>query len=455
MDNIDEVNLTRASGELKGSFHFMQRVFVLDKNKRPLMPCNPAKARQLLKAGKAAVYRRYPFTIILKEREGGESQAMQIKLDPGSKTTGIAIVADFKRGLYCAFAGELTHRGEQIHKALLSRKQLRVARRSRNTRYRPARFNNRTRPTGSLPPSLASRVHNLETWTKRLMLSAPITHLAMELVKFDTQAMMNPEISGVEYQQGALQGYEVREYLLEKFERKCAYCGAKNVPLEIEHIIPKSRGGSNRVSNLTMACNPCNQKKGNQTAEEFGHPHVQKLAKRPLKDASAVNATRWKVYEMLKVVNAPIEVGTGARTKHNRSLQSYPKTHWLDAVCVGESGQSVYVAPNHHPLLIKAVGRGKRQMTKPNKHGFPFATRQRKKVYFGFQTGDMANVIVTTGKKVGVYVGRVTVRADGYFSITRHIETIEGLSHRFFTAIHKSDGYTYTKGEPFLYGEIL
>lgn len=425
----------------------MQRVFVLDNNRHPLMPCNPARARELLKKGRASVYRRYPFTIIIHDREGGDVQETQVKLDAGSKTTGIAIVASFKRGLYCVWASELTHRGQQIKDALLSRSQLRRGRRSRNLRYRPARFNNRKRPAGWLPPSLMSRVYNIETWVKRLMLSTPLTHIANELVKFDMQAMMNPEISGIEYQQGELQGYEVREYLLEKFGRKCVYCGAKDIPLEIEHITPKSRGGSNRVSNLTLACHSCNQKKGTQTALEFGHPNVQKLAKAPLKDASVVNATRWKLYETLKLFNLPIELGTGARTKYNRVKQGYPKAHWLDAMCVGESGCDVYVSGNHIPLLIKATGRGNRQMTKPDKYGFPRATRKNKKVYFGFQTGDIAKAVVTSGKKVGIYVGKVTVRASGSFNITTATETIQGINHRFFKVIHKSDGYTYMKGE--------
>jgi 5-methylcytosine-specific restriction endonuclease McrA len=411
------------------------------------MPCNPARARELLKSGKAAVYRRYPFTIILKDREGGDTQPIQVKIDPGSKVTGIAVVVEFKRGLCCVWASELTHCGQQIRDELLSRRQLRRGRRTRKLRYRQAKFDNRKRPKGWLPPSLMSRVYNILTWMKRLMRYVPVTHLAMELVKFDTQAMVNPEISGVDYQQGELWGYEVREYLLEKFRRKCVYCGAKNVPLEIEHIIPKSRGGSNRVSNLTLACHTCNQKKGSQTADEFGYPHVQKLAKAPLKDASAVNATRWKLYQMLQNFYLPIELGTGGRTKYNRAIQNYPKTHWLDAVCVGESGQAVFVSPNHQPLVIKAVGRGNRQMTKPDKYGFPRATRQRKKVYFGFQTGDMAKAMVTSGKKEGTYVGKVTVRASGSFNITTATDMIQGINRRFFKTIHKSDGYTYMKGE--------
>jgi 5-methylcytosine-specific restriction endonuclease McrA len=83
------------------------------------------------------------------------------------------------------------------------------------------------------------------------------------------QQTENPEISGAEYQQGQLQGYEVREYLLEKWGRKCAYCGAEYTPLQVEHIQPKARGGSNRISNLTLACQPCNQRKGAMPVEQF------------------------------------------------------------------------------------------------------------------------------------------------------------------------------------------
>ena len=84
----------------------------------------------------------------------------------------------------------------------------------------------------------------------------------MELVRFDLQKMMNPEISGVEYQQGELAGYEVKEYLLEKWHRRCTYCEKEGVPLQVEHIAAKANGGTNRVSNLCLACEPCNQKKG-------------------------------------------------------------------------------------------------------------------------------------------------------------------------------------------------
>jgi len=425
----------------------MQRVLVLDKNKTPLMPCHSARARQLLTRGKAAVYRRYPFTIILKERDGGDAQPVTFKVDPGSKTTGIALVADFKRGKRVIWAGEITHRGQQIRDKLLSRRQIRHSRRSRKTRYRPPRFLNRHCAEGKLAPSLQSRIETILTWVGRLRRWSSISSLSMEFVRFDTQLMQNAEISGVEYQQGELAGYEVREYLLEKWGRECAYCGVDNTPFEIDHIIPKSRGGSNRVSNLTLACHECNQRKGSQTAAEFGHPNIQQQAKQPLKDAAAVNATRWALWRRMDTLGLPLEVGTGGRTKFNRRKQNYPKAHWVDAACVGESGEQVYIKPSHAPLQIKAMGNQSRQMCSVDKYGFPRTRAKHGRVHFGFQTGDIISVIVTKGTKYGMYVGRVSVRASGSFNITTPTGTVQGIGYRYCTPIHKSDGYLYEKGE--------
>src|SRR6266545_2837912 len=98
-----------------------------------------------------------------------------------------------------------------------------------------------------------------------------------------------------------------------------AYCGTENAPLQIEHLIPKTRAGSDRVSNLALACGPCNQKKGNQTAAEFGYPQLIAQARQPLKDTAAVNATRWALYSALSALGLPLEAGTGGRTKYNRT----------------------------------------------------------------------------------------------------------------------------------------
>lgn len=194
----------------------MQHVFVLDQNKKPLDPCHPARARKLLRSGQAAVFRRFPFTIILMERTLKESVTHKycVKIDPGSKQTGMALVREGDHKV--VWAAIIQHRGQVIRDNLLARRAIRRGRRAHHCRYRPARFDNRHRQKGWLPPSLESRLANIETWVRRLALHTPLTAISMELVKFDTQKIENPEISGVEYQQGKLVGYEVREYLLEK-----------------------------------------------------------------------------------------------------------------------------------------------------------------------------------------------------------------------------------------------
>ncbi|HEY9074392.1 MAG TPA: RNA-guided endonuclease IscB, partial [Desulfobaccales bacterium] len=232
----------------------MQYVFVLDKNKQPLDPCHPARARQLLKEKRATVFRRYPFMILLKDRELEESvtYAHQVTFDPDSRTSGIALVREKDKKVL--WVRELTHRELAIKGAMDSRRAIRHNRRSRKCRYRPPRFDNRRRREGWLPPSLESRVANFQTWARRLVWSATVEAISMEPVKFDTQALQNTEIPGVEYQQGELMGYEIREYLLEKWGRKCAYCDKTGVPLEVEHILPRSRGGSDGQPEALVLC---------------------------------------------------------------------------------------------------------------------------------------------------------------------------------------------------------
>ncbi len=429
----------------------MRRVFVLDRNKKPLMPCHPARARKLLKNGKAAVYRRYPFTIIMKCRVGGDLQPIEIKFDPGSRTTGIALVGHFERGSEVIWAGNLNHRGLQIKRNLDSRRAVRRSRRNRKTRYRPARFLNRRRPRGWLPPSLRSRVDNVKNWMIKLSRLAPLTQIAVETVKFDTQKIQNPEISGVEYQQGELAGYELREYLLEKWDRECAYCGAKNVPLEIEHIQARSKGGSDRVSNLTLACTECNINKGNKDIKEFLKckpkrlKKIQAQAKAPLKDTAAVNATRYATGNALKGFDLPITItfSSGGRTKFNRVKLGYSKDHWIDAACVGESGAQVVIPPAITPLIITAKGRGSRQKCSMNQYGFPRTSPKKHKRVKGFQTGDIVKAVVTKGKKIGTYIGRVVVRARGSFDIGIGKKKVSGISYKYCQLIQRVDGYEY------------
>ena len=425
----------------------MSKVLLIDQSKRPLDPIHPAQARQMLRNKKAAVFRRYPFTLILKEsRPDAPVSPLRLKIDPGAKFSGIALVNDASGEV--VFAAQLKHRGFAIRDALTSRRQLRRSRRSRKTRYRPARFLNRTRPEGWLAPSLQSRVANIQTWVERLRKFARIAAISQEVVLFDMQLMCNPDIQGKEYQQGTLAGYETRQYLLEKWDRQCAYCGVNNIPLQVEHIHPKAKGGSNSITNLTLSCEKCNCLKGTKDIREFLKKDTSKLdkilkqAKRPMADAAAVNTTRFALLEVLKTTGLPVETGSGGLTKFNRCSQGLEKTHWLDAACVGNSTPKLSIT-GVKPLLISANGHGSRQSCRTDKFGFPIRHCSRTKLHFNFQTGDTVKAIVTKGKKIGSYVGRIATRATGSFNISTSAGLVQGISYKVCQIIHKKDGYSY------------
>jgi 5-methylcytosine-specific restriction endonuclease McrA len=424
----------------------MSWVFVLDPMRRPLHPVHPGRARYLLNSGHAAVWRRFPFTIIRTDvRDEPALQPLRLKIDPGSKSTGLAVLDDTTGQLI--WAGDLAHRGEKVRENLDQRRACRRVRRQRHTRYRPKRFDNRKRRDGWLPPALESRIANVLTWVARLRRFCPIGAISLELVKFDTQLLQNPDISGIAYQQGELAGYEIRQYLLEKFHHRCAYCGTTGVPLEIEHLIPRVRGGSNRVSNLTSACHSCNQKKGDRTAAEFGHPEVHEQAKAPLKDAAAVNTTRWVLCHRLEALGVPLETGSGGRTKYNRIQRGVPKTHWMDAACVGESTPAVVLTAGIVPLLIRAQGRHNRQMCRTNSFGFPDKAPKATSVVGGLRTGDLVRAVVpASSTKAGTYVGRIAVRATGSCNLKLASGTIEGIHVRYCQPLQRGDGYSYAKG---------
>jgi 5-methylcytosine-specific restriction endonuclease McrA len=426
----------------------MSKVFVIDTDKRPLDPIHSAQARQLLRNKKVAIFRRFPFTIILKEsRSDSPVSPLRLKLDPGAKTTGIALVKDLTGEV--VFAAELKHRGFAIRDALTSRRQLRRSRRTRKTRYRQPRFLNRTCPEGWLAPSLQSRIENIKTWVKKLRNLARIEAISQELVRFDMQLMANPDIQGKEYQQGTLAGYETREYLLEKWGRQCTYCGAKDVPFQVEHIHPRAKGGSNSITNLALSCEKCNTKKGTKDIKDFLKKDPSKLekilkqAKRPLADAAAVNTTRFALLFVLKATGLPVETGSGGLTKFNRSQKKLEKTHWIDAACVGQSTPILNIK-GVKPLLITANGHGTRQSCRTDKYGFPNRHCSRTKFHFGFQTGDIVKSVVKTGKKVGEYIGRIATRATGSFNISTRNGLVQGISYKICKTIHKKDGYSYS-----------
>jgi hypothetical protein len=259
--------------------------------------------------------------------------------------------------------------------------------------------------------------------------------------------MKQPDISGVEYQRGTLAGFEVKEYLLERWGRACVYCDKQDVPLQIEHVVPKAYGGSDRVSNLTLACEPCNQAKGDQPVEVFLAKRPERLAglraalKQPLRAAAAVNATRWALWRALVATKLPVEAATGGRTKWNRARLGMSKTHALDALCVGVLG--TVRGWQYGALAITATGRGTHRRTNVDRHGFPRGYLSRAKTHFGLRTGDLVRGVVPAGKHQGTQTGRVAVRASGLFNLSTPSGLRQGISWRHIRLIQRADGYAY------------
>lgn len=439
------------------------RVFVLSKDGKPLMPCHPARVRELLRKGRAAVARQVPFTIRLRDRTLTESEVdgVQLRIDPGSRGTGLVLTdekkeikgegrtATVRRGLISV---ELRHRGSQIHLCMLQRAGYRHRRRSANCRYRARRSQNRVAALGRLPPSLRHRVDTTVSIATRMCRYAPTTEIHVESVAFDTHSMSADSTPrGVEYRHGPLAGTDARAYLRTRWGSACAYCGATGVPLNIDHLQPRSRGGSDRVSNLVLACAPCNQAKGSQPVRIFLAHRPELLAeilrqtRAPLHDAAAMNSTRLRLLESLARLGRPVHGWPGVLTQRMRITAGLRKTHTLDALCVGapdhEGGSTVVRVPRH-VLVVKATGRGSYARTTPDRFGFPRLRRARGKQHFGYVTGDLVRASVPSGKWAGTWTGRISVRARGQHSLATPRGRIN-VNHRNLRLLQRGDGYGY------------
>jgi hypothetical protein len=299
---------------------------------------------------------------------------------------------------------------------------------------------------------LQSRLQNILTWVTRLIRSCPIGAASVELAKFDAQLLQQSDQSGEAFRPGTLAGFELREYVLLKWNHACAYCGATSVPLEIDHVIPRSRGGSHRESNRVPACHRCNQLKGNRSIEEFLREGPEVLSrimahlKTPLSEAAALNSLRWGLYQRMQATGLSLEVGSGGRTSWNRTRRGLPKAHWIDASCVGASTPDHLNLRGVRPLLITSTGRQRRQMCLMDSYGFPRSRAKRSSIVRGFRTGDVVRAAVSTGKKACVSVGRVAVRATGFFNLTTRTGTVQGIAARNIVAIQHNDGYSYAHG---------
>src|SRR5262245_48895749 len=220
----------------------MSHVVVVDAPQRPVRPTHPAQARRRRTTGKAAVVRRSPFPRIRKRAvPEAQPELARLKIDPGSRTTGLGVVPDHRGAV--VWAAPRRHRGQQLRDRLLTRRARHRRRRQRQTRSRPPRCATRRR-AGWLPPALPSRIQHSERGGSRRRRRGPVAALSQELVRCATPLLPNAEIAGGEDQPGELAGDAVREELLEKWGRTCAYGAGEHVALEVEPLVPRTRGGS-------------------------------------------------------------------------------------------------------------------------------------------------------------------------------------------------------------------
>ena len=304
---------------------------VLDQQGKPLIPTTRlGKVYRLLKTQKAHIVSYEPFTIQLDyEPDTQVIQPMTLGVDSGAIHSGYSLTNEHRE----YYSAEVIARND-ISNRLSDRRMYRQNRRSRKTKKK-----------GWLPPSLEQKVAVQVNEIDHIHRYFPIETIIVETAEFDIQKIKNPDISGIEYQQGTLQGYNIRNYLLEKHGRRCFYCGKAVSDFEVEHMFPKSKGGSNRIDNLTLSCHDCNEKKGTLTAEEFiqqtlpAKKATAKLKqlpqeKRLFKYMAYMNATRWALYDAIKERYPNVKMTYGYITKYNRIQAGLPKAHHIDAKCI-------------------------------------------------------------------------------------------------------------------------
>ena len=301
-------------------------VYVLNSDGVPLMPCSPGKARKLLNSGCAKVMNRTPFVIKLLYGSSGYKQPITLGVDSGSKVIGVAALGNGKT-LYASVVKTRT----DIHVKLNQRLSYRRTRRGRKLRYRKPRWQNRRRSRGWLTPTMRSKVqaHMREiNFVKSIL---PISRLIIETASFDIHKIVNPDVSGEDYQNGRQKDfYNVKQFVLFRDEYSCQKCfnKKKDKKLHVHHVVFRSNGGMNSPDNLITLCETCHD---NLHAHENGEQESLKLQKkRQPKTAGAVQVSTINSY--LKK-NLMFEETFGYETKFKREILGLKKEHHIDAIC--------------------------------------------------------------------------------------------------------------------------
>lgn len=328
-------------------------VYVLNCHGEPLMPCQPRKARFLLKEGKAKVIKMVPFTLQLLYGSSGYKQAVSLGIDAGTHHIGVSATSE--QSVF--FEAEVLPRAD-IGALLATRRQSRRARRTRKTRYRKVRFLNRKKTQGWLAPSVQHTVDGHLKTIRLVHQLLPVSRTTIEVAQFDIQKIRHPEIEGKEYQEGPQVGFwNVREYVLFRDHHCCQWCqGNSNDPILNVHHIESRKTGGDSPDNLITLCETCH--------DHIHRTHQEHKIERKsggFGDATHMGMIRWRIYEQAKAMFPNVQLTYGYSTKQTRITHHLEKSHVIDARCISQ-----------HPLavsdgtwyLIKQVRRNNRQLHK-------------------------------------------------------------------------------------------
>ena len=380
------------------------RVYVKNLNGNPLMPCKPAKARKLLRSGKAKVINHRPFTIQLQWDCEENVQEVTVGIDKGSNVTGFSCVANGR----ILMSGEIHHRTDIKDKM----DKRRANRRNRRTRkwYREKRFNNRasSRKSGRLPPSIKAQSEEVIRVVVKIPL--PINDIVVEDVQVDIARLNNPDLKGKEYQQSNRMDENLRIATLMRDEYQCTQCEKKNVHFDAHHIVWRENGGKDTIFNLITLCQRCHRKvhQGKLKLDLSGvSGFCDRIAQRTMQGKTFLYETLGRMATVSKVF--------GYQTAAYRKSLSLPKTHDIDALCVATllTGE---VIPHHRENFYNI--RFRPRQTRRQYHDLPKKGigRVRYQVNFeckGFRKGDIVRVKGKWVKQIN------SIYSNGYLAFAR------------------------------------
>lgn len=411
------------------------RVFVKNLRNESLMPCTERKARILLKSNKAKIVGYKPFTIQLLYATGETKQAINLGVDNGSKNVGIAVTTENK----VLIKGTIELR-QDIKELLATKKIYRRSRRTRKTRYRAARWQNKKRRESWLPPTIQSRIDNQIFWINKISSLLPNPKITVEVGKFDTQKMINPDIEGLEYQEGNTYGFwNDRYYIFTRDNYKCVICKGKSKDniLRTHHIIQRKDGGSNRVDNLVTVCDTCHKKyhKG-----ELKHKFIKP---KQYKETAFMNILRKQVFERLNC-----SITYGSITTVNRKALELEKTHSNDAIAI--SGIKEIKYNTNTEFYLKQFRKKKRSLheaipRKGRKEPNKTAKRNSKNTKYsnGFHLNDKVRVFSKVGYISGFTSGGVYIKNIEGNYITIPNKTYKQVGFTDISCINHNNNWQY------------